>query len=75
MQWLLIFENNETKTCSQIVFELVIIQVDYCFSKPVPSDFHLASYKKCCQNARQTILSIIFSVCRPFFSFSLTAFY
>lgn len=31
--WLLIFENNETKNCSQIVFELVIMQVYYCFSR------------------------------------------
>lgn len=67
--WLLIFENNETKNCSQIVFELVIMQVYYCFSKAVPSDFHLASYNKCCQNSRQTTLPIIISVYLLFFFF------
>jgi len=53
------FENNEMKNRSQIVFEFLIIQVYYCFSKAVARDFHSTSYNKYCQNARQTTRSII----------------
>lgn len=60
VRWLLVFEKKWNKEL-QSVFGLVISAV-LPFLKAVSRRFHLASYNKCCQNARQTTHFLIISV-------------